>query len=520
MAPGLSQARAKSYIRKSSTFRCGSRIAMASGLSHKCAKQIYQKKLQILLCSLIVFTIPSIWLMWSTLADVLEVREPDLHLERFVGNVKSRLANPDHALGDGDLRVAFSAVNADIVEWKLKLVREAWHSVLFADVMCGQVLDLLCDVLQAKLSNHSHFQVVLLRYAREDCYGTHVGLENLAAAYPQRVHYFHLTQDNYDHMWPGSNKVHIKSVVVDYGKYFTLGGSVWVDYVLYNDRDSDFFFEDCSGTIGAALWNDLIGASASFVHEFSDKYKAHAVDIGHLSRMVELKTYKLCAKHAINACGFPYHCSSFKNFSIPIPKPDIYFSGPGQKHNNGFVDAMVEAITNSKSRIVMSHKYFILPERLKLALTNAAARGVRILIVTQGETKEGNTLRDLAAQGIGAANDIQAIGILASGQNVKVYKFIGRSKLSLTKSYHQKVVIADDLFFAGSANMGPKSMSEFVDLEVTFRVHSKALSDEYENLTLMYAETYCAGLYGVSPLQWALAYVWHVIRYFTTFANY
>lgn len=476
-------------------------------------------KFRLLLCGLLAWTFFSLKTIWDVVLDVLEVRQPDLQLDQFVGNVTNCLTNPDHALGDGDLRIAFTRSNTDVVEWKLKLVREAEHSILFADVMGGNVLDFLFNILEAKVKRLPHFKVVVLHYAREDCPATYAPLERLAAAYPDRVHYF--SQGKV----VAYEKIHIKAVIADFGKYFTLGGSVWVDTVVFHDYDSDFIFVDCSGRLGPKLWDGVMRASILFVRTFAEKYREYGSPIvDQLSLTEKWTSSSLCAAHnayAGPACDFAStHCNSFRNLSIPIPTPEIYYSGPGRTHNARLGDDMVEAVNNCTRRIVIAQAYFVLPERLKVALTNAAIRGVHILIVTQGDAREDKLLKRLALKGISASNDMDAIGILAKGRNVKIYKFIDSSKFSIVKSYHKKVVIADDVLFAGSPNMGPKSMIKFIDLEVAFRVQSKALADEYAGLIRKDAEKHCRGVYGVSLMQIPLAYIWHFVRSFTTFANY
>lgn len=435
----------------------------------------------------------------------------------FTSDAPSCLANSDHALGNGDLRVAFSLQNSDVVSWRLKLMREASHSVLFADVMGGRLLDTAAEILEVKIKTIPHFQAVILHYAREDYNKPSPRLDRLAVDHPDRVGYFFISQDNYMIHWPGLEKVHIKFISADYGKYFTLGSSAWVELLPYHDYDSDFIFEDCAGTIGQRVWDDVVNATGRFVHQFLELYKKNKVDTDALLRMGEFRTPTLCAKVGLDMCGFPYSCSRLRNVSIPIPKPAWYLSGPGQQHNARFMDSIVEAVNTSTSRIVIMHFFFILPERLSNALKNAAMRGVRIVIVTQGRAREGKILKRLAEVGISAANDIDAVGILTSGKNVTVHKFMGDL---LLKTYHKKVIIVDDTVFAGSANLGPKSMMLFTDLEVGFQVHSKALADEQETIALRDAATYCAGIYGVSLSSWALARVWHFVRAFTTFANY
>merc|ERR1712113_730379 len=109
---------------------------------------------------------------------------------------------------------------------------------------------------------------------------------------------------------------------------------------------------------------------------------------------------------------------------------------------------------------MIAHKYFLVPDCMTEVLMNAARRGLRITIVSQGDISGDTVLKYLAMRGVSAANDAEAAEFLSQGRNVKAYKFTGGSK-SLYKSYHKKVVIVDDLLFGGSANLGPKSMADF-----------------------------------------------------------
>ena len=105
------------------------------------------------LCCIIAFAVYLIYV----LASEFTVRDPPINFDQLVGNAPNRLANPDHALSDDDLRVAFTTQNSDVLQWKLKLVREASHSVLFADVMGGQVFDKMLEVIGGKLKDIRHF---------------------------------------------------------------------------------------------------------------------------------------------------------------------------------------------------------------------------------------------------------------------------------------------------------------------------------------------------------------------------
>lgn len=446
-------------------------------------------------------------------------KEPPIPFEKVVGNVSNRLSVLEHALGDNDLRVAFTINNFDALDWKLKLVREAEHAVLFADVMGGQVFIKALEAIEVKLKSIKHFQAVILRYAREDVWMTGDSpplLQYLCKSYPKQFHYFYIPlQSRWD-----SFKVHIKSVIADYGRYFTVGSSVFVDLLPYHDLDSEFIFEDCGGIVGPKLWDGIVEASAAFVHAVQDAYKKANVDTDHLVGIVDVISPKLCAQAGLTACGFPHWCNDrFRNLSIPIPKPEISFSGPGQHQNGKFVDAMVDAISKARSRITIAHKYFLPPDRLKGVLVNATRRGLRITIISQGNTLGDTVLQNLAMRGVGAANDAEAAEFLSQGRNVKAYAFLA-GEMALVKSYHKKVVIVDDMVFGGSANMGPKSMTDFIDVEVSFQIASKALADEYDSVILMDASNHGAGVYGVSLWSRAQAHVWHFVRCFLSFANY
>lgn len=150
----------------------------------------------------------------------------------------------------------------------------------------------------------------------------------------------------------------------------------------------------------------------------------------------------------------------------------LYFTGP-ENNENPFANDMVKKITQAKNNIVIDQMYFQPSNEVMKALIDAAKRGVKITIISAGMTKNAPNSQLF----FGPRNRYNYYYLVTSlteeeRENVTVYEYSQRRK-----GNHKKVTIIDDQIFAGSSNMGYKSLVLMGDHEMNFQTKSQKLVD-------------------------------------------
>lgn len=152
----------------------------------------------------------------------------------------------------------------------------------------------------------------------------------------------------------------------------------------------------------------------------------------------------------------------------------LFFTGPEQKKQSPFTKEIVASIRAAKKEIVVNHMYFQPTTEVMIELINAVKRGVKLTIVTAGVTKNCPNSQKI----FGPRNEYNYYYLLTSLQphhreNVKIYEYEQDKK-----GLHKKVVIIDDQIFAGSSNLGYKSLALMGDHEMNFKAQSQNLVDQ------------------------------------------
>ncbi len=151
----------------------------------------------------------------------------------------------------------------------------------------------------------------------------------------------------------------------------------------------------------------------------------------------------------------------------------MFFTGPEQSESP-FEREIIKKINKAENEIIIDQMYFQPTDNLMNAIIEAGKRGVNITIITAGVTKDCSNSQLF----FGPRNKYNYHYLVNSlpeelRSNVKVYEFSQKGK-----GLHKKVLIVDDHLFAGSSNMGYKSLALMGDHEMNFDAKSQELIDK------------------------------------------
>ncbi len=146
--------------------------------------------------------------------------------------------------------------------------------------------------------------------------------------------------------------------------------------------------------------------------------------------------------------------------SLTGPGWTLLLSGPGRGHR-ALKRALAQDFSRARSIQIMS-AYFLPNLRLLRELKRAAKRGARVQLILAG--KSDVWLMSLATRGLYAA-------LLRAGVEVHEYT---------PQVLHAKLVIVDDVIYAGSANLDARSLS--INYEVLARITDTRLAAQARRL--------------------------------------
>ncbi|MDN3507690.1 MAG: phospholipase D-like domain-containing protein, partial [Simkaniaceae bacterium] len=125
-----------------------------------------------------------------------------------------------------------TAHSKDTHRWRLRLINAAQHNVILSGNYCGEyAFDETLDLLEKKLAEKPEFTVVILSSPKfiknkKNGYQNQKKIDELSRKYPERFSLV-INDDHWIDTGNGIKKTtnHTKALVIDYGKYFILGGS-------------------------------------------------------------------------------------------------------------------------------------------------------------------------------------------------------------------------------------------------------------------------------------------------------
>lgn len=372
-------------------------------------------------------------------------------------------------------------------EYKLDLIRNAQQSIFLSSYIGEESLDETLDLIKVRMEQKAELKVFILASDHFLTPENKQRFEQLQTTYPNRF-FLVLNPEIYYSQHPsgGRNLLstnHIKLTAIDQGAYWIAGGCAlrpfWCDvtgedhleklippglFDVYNPleakgfRDMDFMFQ--SPRKGAGMTAFLEGAKlmVRYAHMQSPA----------LGQQIKEQFLELMQRPA----PMPF-IPSFESHPDKVEQNfgmKLYSTGPDHA-TNPYLHALIDLINNAQEKVVVGHMYFHPPQELIDALSNAAARGVKIEIVTNSKDQEAplahRFFSDLAQ------NNYRQLFDRNGHENVSVYEFYRANT-----TYHKKVVVVDDQYTAfGSTNFGTKSIEENPDdYELNCITESRAFS--------------------------------------------
>lgn len=170
-------------------------------------------------------------------------------------------------------------------------------------------------------------------------------------------------------------------------------------------------------------------------------------------------------------------------------------------------DVYIELIRNSKEEILIENAYLIPSPPVKQALIDAAHRGVKVKIITNGY--ETNDIPPAAVFARSQYRDLLD-PTLGLPQEIEIWEWVGTSnKLQIPEQgmNHSKFMVVDrKLVFVGSYNLDPRSREIDSEIGVVFKGQhdklAKSLGEEFHNSDLKFCKrvTYTQALFYRKPI--------------------
>jgi len=423
---------------------------------------------------------------------------------------------------------------ADTVEWRKQLIAAAEHNIVISGNYCGgdSFVELL-QLIRERIAVKPDLQVVIISSPNFLTGASKASLEAMKLDCPNNFSL--VASPDIWHISPGLKKStnHTKGFVIDYGKYFILGGSGIKDnfaktgldnlpneiflqqsehaslnpgflngssddgdvadgiirhFVPGNFRDMDFVFHasEENPMSGQEMYKQML--LLAFRWEQYDRMlkriEPSHVDEGNLGLFTgapseadarDSITEKLLKTpipvwSSIHTHIDRFHASVKKAENVAF---QIISSGP--EHNESVLAReLLKQIESAESKIVINHMYFHPTDEILEALAAAAERGVNIKIITAGEYKDcPNSHYIFGPRNRYNCADLGSRVSEANRSNVEVYEFQQKKK-----GLHKKVIIVDDTVIAGSSNLGYKSLVTTSDHEINFIAKSADFANE------------------------------------------
>lgn len=418
---------------------------------------------------------------------------------------------------------------ADTEMWREDLINAAEHNIVISGNYCGgKSFIRFLDCIEKRINEKPDLQVVVISSPKFLSGDSDKKWKELAKKYPNNFSL--VVSPDVWHVSPGLKKTtnHTKCMVVDYGKYFILGGSGIKDNFTETGRDDlpkgQYEAEQKKAFTATGSDGDDDGWLGKFIPgnfrdmDFVFGPQGNNFESGKdVFRQMLLLSYRwekynqMLKRDYTNAnldvaelgafSGNPSNFSSDDSLTVrmlkkPIPPASeiktkverfsssekkaggvefkLFASGPEQSRSP-FAKALKQQIEEAKESIVISHMYFQPSAEIYDALVAAGRRGVKITINTCGEYKDCPNSHMV----FGPRNKYnyqclyQDLGEEFQG-NLKVYEYQQKKK-----GLHKKVIVIDEeTILAGSSNLGYKSLVTTSDHELNFMTKSREFAEE------------------------------------------
>ncbi|MCI5053167.1 MAG: phospholipase D-like domain-containing protein [Simkaniaceae bacterium] len=369
---------------------------------------------------------------------------------------------------------------------KFEMIRAAQKSIVLSGCYCGgQIFNDALDLIFQRLSHNPELDVQVLCSTIWLEPSNVKKMGSIAKHFPQRFHYTVYREKNLavnsvdSRARIASN--HVKSIIIDYGRYFMIGGSALQDrwsthtgeeslppldlpaYALLTQesmapqafRDCDFMFKsESSSGVGRRLYFEMM--------KLISRWQLYDLQRGAREKIALDEIPKNLPDVSTTLPSIDSRIDLVKDVKVAgyVSGPDL---GKGQ-----FYQEMLEQIRNAKSSIYINHLYFHPSKEMMQALVEASKRpGMKITIVTNPVTAKSPGLHFLFA----ALNRYYLSKVVkrCAPSSVSLFEF-HRDFVTL----HKKIVIFDNkTVLTGSSNIGYVSMRIYADYEFDLKIESE-----------------------------------------------
>lgn len=425
--------------------------------------------------------------------------------------------------------------SADTEAWREELIKSAEHNIVLSGNYCGgKSFKHFLELIDKRMEEKPALKVVILSSPKFLTKAIRAEIKALKLKYPGN---FSLIESpDIWHISPGIKKAtnHTKCMVIDYGKYFILGGSGIKDnfvetgldnlskeaflreraaerhatvsnpvdggvvdpddssaldyFIPGNFRDMDFVFgsdKDSKKSCGSQVYRQMLLLSYRW-----EQYNQNL----HGVKTAPLKTSDLgvytgkavpfAEDDSLTAQLLKTPVPRWRSITTRVPGFEasnkkveqvafkLFASGPEQT-KSPFTAQLLKLIKVAKTEIVIDHMYFHPTPEVMTELIEAVKRGVRIKIITAGVYPNCPNSHYLFAP----RNKYNYTFLVNSlpeelKGNVEVFEYTQHKK-----GLHKKVIVIDKRdVLAGSSNLGYKSLETTSDHELNFLAQSKAFA--------------------------------------------
>lgn len=396
--------------------------------------------------------------------------------------------------------------SAQSFEAKKRLIERAEKSIILSGNYCGGLaFQQILEAIQENLRRNPELKVIILSsrlFVTEENFTL---LHELEDAY---AHFHFIQTDKHLCHTTGGLKVvdnHIKGLVVD-GYDTIIGGDGIEDRYMVSDGTGQSLRRYQFGDIppvphiqgsSARLANLILPeAFRDFSHFISGaEFGRHTA-----SQLLNFAQYWLSVHASKPENNKPISFGiddcipdevQFAPGVEPVPTAEFYACGPELRENH-FLERVIELIdrTEQNNRIYIDHMYFQPTKEFRNSLVQAAARGAKVLIVTNGYDPEYSPKTHATFADLNRMKYIELIERVPeyARANVEVYEY-GQPFKGTPKNttLHKKVMVIetpDDRYVAfGNGNIGYKTQITQSDYEIEVILTGDRIAQQ--NITLI-----------------------------------
>ncbi|MCB1072368.1 MAG: hypothetical protein KDK96_04605 [Chlamydiia bacterium] len=425
----------------------------------------------------------------APLSDQLKLAYSEQFLKRY-RSLAGSIAPTEGEKVSHSCSVAITSHAQEGNEHKLKLLGAAKKSIVMSGCYFGgKIFNRALEVIEENLRENRELDVKLIGSDYMLTSENKSLIRALEGKYPDRFLMLIVPEVQLYHS-PVSDRTsyrtnHTKLLVVDYGRYFEMGGSGLAD------RWTTPGIESLSSSSGRAM-EPLAFRDTDFVFRSEERFGTGYALYLELMSLFPIWGAK-DVKDRIQTSFNPHfhhvarpHCSTSTAQNIDdhqgrnlAEDVTFYSTGPDSTENN-FAKDLIEDIDRAEESIHIQHMYFHPTEDLLASLKRAADRGVAIEICTNRTGPDMPVSHEFFVE-LSRSNWKSLYGG-KSNPRLKIFEF----NIANT-TYHKKVVMIDQkVVYLGSTNLGEKSLN-MNDHEINLRVCSldlgRAVYEEFQRET-------------------------------------